>query len=156
VREICATLLMALSLGGCSGLKTYPNAMEKNALVHVQSNRTGLLSRFGVALDLYTVDARCGSQYLGTLELDQETVQLGLPLEQKVLLAYVFSHDAMLGTSGTAVIEMMVTPHRGEHYEFNVSYLKEGYSATGQVFAPGNPQAREIEYARLQDCTPAV
>lgn len=146
-------LLVALSLGGCSGLKTYPNAIEKNALVHVRANRSGLLSRFGVALDLYTVDARCGSRYLGTLELDQATVQLGLPLEQKVLLAYVFSHDAIFGTSGTAVIKMMVTPRRGEHYEFNISYLKEGYTATGQVFAPGNPQARDIEYARLEDCT---
>lgn len=156
VRGICATLLVALSLSGCSGLKTYPNALEKNALVHVQANRSGLLSSFGVALDLYSVDARCGSSYLGTLELDEATVQLGLPLEQKVLLAYVFSHDAILGTSGTAVIEMMVTPRRGERYEFNVAYLKEGYTATGQVFVPGNPQARDVEYARLQDCTPTA
>ena len=99
-----AALLFALILSGCSGLKTYPNALDKNATIHVRTDGGTLLSRIGIALDLYTVDPGCGTQYLGTLELDDSTIELGLPLDQQVRLAYVFSRDALVGTSGTTVI----------------------------------------------------
>jgi len=101
-----AALLFALILSGCSGLKTYPNALDKNATIHVRTDGGTLLSRTGIALDLYTVDPGCGTQYLGTLELDDSTIELGLPLHQQVRLAYVFSRDALVGTSGTTVIEL--------------------------------------------------
>ena len=94
-------LLLALSAGGCSGLKAYPNTLEKNARIDVRTDGGTLLSRIGIALDLYTVDAACGSKYLGTVELDDAMIELGLPLDQKVRLAYVFSRDAIIGTSGT-------------------------------------------------------
>jgi len=34
--------------------------------------------------------------------------------------------------------------------------LKEGYTATGQVFLPGQMRSKDIEHARLRDCTPAA
>jgi hypothetical protein len=153
-RTFCAGLLVALSVCGCSGLKTYPNTLEKNARIHVRTDGGTLLSRIGIALDLYAVDPGCGTQYLGTVELDDATIELGLPLDQKVRLAYVFSRDALLGTSGTTVIEMMVTPRRGERFEFDVAYLKEGYTATGRVFPAGPAPGKDIEHSRLRDCTP--
>lgn len=149
-----AALLFALILSGCSGLKTYPNALDKNATIHVRTDGGTLLSRIGIALDLYTVDPGCGTQYLGTLELDDSTIELGLPLHQQVRLAYVFSRDALVGTSGTTVIEMMVTPRRGERYEFDVDYLKQGYTATGRVFPAGQASGKDIEHSRLRDCIP--
>ena len=153
-RTLCAVLLFSLSACGCSGLKTYPNALDKNARIHVRTDAGTLLSRIGIALDLYAVDPGCGTQYLGTLELDDATVELGLPLDQRLRLAYVFSRDALIGTSGTTVIEMMVTPRRGERYEFDVEYLKQGYTATGRVFPPGQASSKDIEHSRLRDCTP--
>jgi hypothetical protein len=153
-RTFCAGLLLALSVGGCSGLKTYPDTLEKNARIHVRTEGGTLLSRIGIALDLYAVDPGCGTKYLGTVELDDSTIELGLPLDQKVRLAYVFSRDALLGTSGTTVIEMMVTPRRGERYEFDVEYLKQGYTATGRLFPAGQAVSKDIEHSRLRDCTP--
>jgi hypothetical protein len=147
--------ILALSLSACSGLKTYPNTQQKNALIRVRTDPGTLLSRIGVEVDLYSVDAGCGTTYLGSLVLRDATIDLGLPLDSKVLLAYVFSRSAVFGTSGTTTIEMMVTPRRGERYEFNVAYLKEGYTATGLQFAPGQAQGKDIEHARLRDCTPA-
>jgi hypothetical protein len=149
-----AALLFALVLSGCSGLRTYPNTLEKNASIHVRTDGGTLLSRIEIALDLYTVDPGCGTQYLGTLELDDSTIELGLPLDQRVRLAYVFSRDALVGTSGTTVIEMMVTPRRGELYEFDVEYLKQGYTATGRVFPAGQASSKDIEHSRLRDCIP--
>lgn len=153
--RIRAAALLALSLYGCSGLKTYPDTIEKNARIHVRTDGGTLLSRIGIELDLYTVDAGCGSIYLGTLQLDDPTIELGLPLDRKVRLAYVFSRAAILGTSSMTVIEMMLTPRRGERYDFDVAYLKEGYTATGRLFPAGQMQSRDIEHSRLQDCTPA-
>ena len=147
-------LLFALILSGCSGFKTYFNAFDKNVIIHVRTDGGTLLSRIGIALDLYTVDPGCGTQYLGTLELDDSTIELGLPLHQQVRLAYVFSRDALVGTSGTTVIELMVTPRRGERYEFDVDYLKQGYTATGRVFPAGQASGKDIEHSRLRDCIP--
>jgi hypothetical protein len=153
-RTLCAGALFVLSVCGCSGLKTYPNTLEKNARIHVRTDGGTLLSRTGIALDLYAVNVQCGSKYLGTVELDDPTIDLGLPLDQNVLLAYVFSRDAILGTSGTTVIEMMVTPRPGERYEFDVEYLKKGYTATGRRFPAGQTQSKDIEHSRLRDCSP--
>lgn len=114
-----------------------------------------LLSRIEVELDLYAVEPGCGAAYLGTVQLDDPTIELGLPLDQKVRLAYVFSRHAIVGTSGTTVIEMMVTPRAGERYEFDVAYLKDGYTATGRLIPAGQAQSTDIEHSRLQDCTPA-
>lgn len=150
----CAVLVAALSLAGCSSLRTYPNTLAKNAVIHVQTEASTLLSRTGVELDLYTVDVECGSKYLGTLELLDASVELGLPLDTQVRLAYVFARSALLGTSGTTTIEMIVTPQRGHRYEFDVSYLKTGYTATGRDFALGQVRGTDIEHARLLDCTP--
>ena len=151
----CAVLVVTLSLAGCSGLRPYPNTVAKNAVIHVRTDSGTLLSRTGVELDLYTVDVGCGSKYLGTLELHDASVELGLPLDTQVRLAYVFARSALLGTSGTTTIEMIVTPQRGYRYEFDISYLKTGYTATGRRFAPGQAHGTDIEHTRLLDCTPA-
>lgn len=154
----CATgavLAAALSLAGCSGLRSYPNTLARNAVIHVQTDAGTLLSRTGVELHLYTVDVKCRSEYLGTLELQDASVELGLPLDRQVRLAYVFARSTFLGTSGTTTVEMIVTPQRGHRYEFDVSYLKTGYTATGRDFAPGQARGTDIEHARLLDCMPA-
>jgi hypothetical protein len=49
---------------------------------------------------------------------------------------------------------MMVTPRRGERYEFDVEYLKQGYTATGRLFPAGQAVSKDIEHSRLRDCTP--
>ncbi len=151
----CAVLVLALSFAGCAGLRAYPNTLPKNAVIHVQTDSGALLSRTGVELDLYTVDAACAAKYLGTLGLRDTSVELGLPLDTQVRLAYVFARSALLGTSGTTTIEMIVTPQRGHRYEFDVSYLKTGYTATGRHFAPEQARGTDIEHTRLLDCTPA-
>lgn len=150
----CASLVIAVSLAGCSGLRTYPNSVAKNAVVHVQTDPGTLLSRKGVELDLYTLDAGCGSKYLGTLELHDGSVELGLPLDAQIRLAYVFTRSALLGTGGTTIIEMIVTPQRGHRYEFDVEYLKTGYTATGRDFAPGQARGTDIPYVSRRATIP--
>jgi hypothetical protein len=148
----CAVLAC---LAGCTGLKTYPNAYDKNAVVRIKTDSGTFLSRTRADLDLYTVNAACGAEYLGSLTLGDASVDVGLPLGSTVLLAYVFSRSSFLGGRESAsVIEMMVAPRKGYRYEFEVSYVKNTYGATGLEFVPGRPKGREIEHQRLKDCAP--
>ena len=152
----CAVLIVTLSLAGCSGIRTHPNTVAKNAVIHVQTDSGTLLSRTDVGLDLYTVDVGVRLPSIWErLSYDDASVELGLPLDTQVRLAYVFARSALLGTSGTTTIEMIVTPQRGHRYEFDVSYLKTGYTATGRRFAPEQARGTDIEHTRLLDCTPA-
>src|SRR5262249_25225603 len=139
-----------------SGLRTYPNAYEKNAVIRLTTDPGSLLSARAVDLDLYTIDAKCEAAYLGTLKLHDASMDVGLPVDRRVLLAYVFSRLALIGTQGTAVIEIMLTPQRGHRYEFDVSYRKKGYTATGLDFAPGAAQGTYIEHIHWRDCKPAA
>jgi hypothetical protein len=49
----------------------------------------------------------------------------------------------------------MATPRKGARYEFDVAYLRNGYSATGMEFLPGQAAGRELDYRRLRHCVPA-
>ena len=144
----CAALL-----AGCSGLKTYPNAHEKNALVRVKNEGGGFFSRTRPDVHLFSVDAACRAQYLGTVELDEPVVEIGLPLGQTVLLEFAFSKSTFGGAHSVTGIEMMARPRRGVRYEFDVAYLKNGYTATGVELQQG--RRSEIEHRRLRDCVPA-
>ena len=151
---VCAGLVpLLLGLSGCSGITPYVNAHETNAVVRVRTDSGTFLSRTRADLDLYIVDAACGTKYLGSLRLDDASVDLGLSLGKKLRLAYVFSRSSFLRSGNSAtVIEMMLTPREGYRYEFEVSYLKNTYGVTGLEFAPGRSQGRQIEYERLRDC----
>ena len=147
-------LAVALTLAGCSGLRSYPNGLEKNAVIRVRTDPGTLLARRAIDLDLYAVDSACRATYLGSIELHDTLIDLGLPVDSRVLLAYVFSRSAILGTSGTTIIEMLLQPRRDHRYEFEISYLKAGYTATGRDFAPGQVHGSPVEHARLRDCRP--
>jgi hypothetical protein len=155
VRAQRAIVAIALILTGCSGLKTYTNDAAKNAVIRVRTDPGTLLTQRAIDLDLYAVDSACRATYLGSLELRDPQIEVGLPLDGRILLAYVFSRSAVIGTSGTTVIEMLLQPQRGHRYEFEVSYMKAGYSATGLDFGPGQGQGSHIEHSRLRDCKSA-
>jgi hypothetical protein len=45
---------------------------------------------------------------------------------------------------------MMTTPRKGARYEFEVAYLRNGYTAAGVEVQQG--KRREVEHRRLRDC----
>lgn len=146
-----ACLSLAL-LAACSGMKTYPDSHEKNALVRVKSDGGSFFSSTRPDVHLYSVDSACRAEYLGAVELDRPSVEIGLPIGQTVLLAFVFSKSSLGANQAATAIEMMATPRRGIRYEFDVSYLKNRYTATGVEFQQGQSKGREMEHRRLRDC----
>lgn len=141
---------MLVALAGCSNLKPYPNDHDTNALVRVKNEGGGFFSKTRPDVHLYSVDATCQAQYLGTVELDRPSVEIGLPLNQTLLLEFVFSKSTFGGSESSTRIEMMTTPRKGAHYEFEVAYLRNGYTATGVEVQQG--KRREVEHRRLRHC----
>ena len=139
-------------LAACSSTKTYRNGAEKNMLVRVKNEGGGFFSSTRPNLHVFSVNTACQTEYLGTVELDAPSVEVGLPVGQTVLIEFVFSKSTFGGTNAATAVEMMATPRKGTRYEFDVAYLRNGYSATGVEFAPGQAKGREMEYRRLRDC----
>lgn len=147
-----ACVALALLAGCASGIKDYPDSHQKNAVLRVKSDRGSFFTKTRPDVHLYSVDASCKAQYLGTVELDQPKIHIGLPIGQTVLLAFEFSSESLGGRQASTLIEMMTTPRKGMRYEFDVLYQKKSYTATGTEFHPGQSKGREMEHRRLRDC----
>ena len=155
MRFLAWSLICCALLAGCSNLKTYQSSGEKNMLVRVKNEGGGFFSRTRPDVNIFSVDAACQTQYLGTVELDAPRIEIGLPVAQTVLIEFVFSKSTLGGSQAATAVEIMATPRKGTRYEFDVSYLRNGYTATGTEFEPGQAKGREMEYRRLRDCVAA-
>jgi glyceraldehyde 3-phosphate dehydrogenase len=91
--------------------------------------------------------ARATGLVLPSLAGRLDGVALRVPVEDGSLVDLA----AILDRPATAV-EIMATPRKGTRYEFDVAYLRNGYSATGTEFQPGQTKGRVMEYRRLRDC----
>jgi hypothetical protein len=152
MRAVVLGLVCLAVLAGCSSLKTYQSSGEKNMLVRVKNEGGGFFSSTRPDVHIFSVDAACEAKYLGTVELDAPKVEIGLPVGQTVLIEFVFSKSTFGGQQAATAVEIMATPRKGTRYEFDVAYLRNGYSATGMEFQPGQAKGREMEYRRLRDC----
>src|SRR5919109_557338 len=152
LRLLTGIVLALALLAACSSTKIYRNAGEKNMLVRVKNEGGGFFSSTRPNVHVFSVNAACQAEYLGTLELDAPSIEVGLPVGQTVLIEFVFSKSSLGGHQAATAVEMMATPRKGTRYEFDVAYLSNGYSATGVEFQPGQTKGRELEYRRLRDC----
>jgi hypothetical protein len=155
MRLLAWSLICCALLAGCSSLKPYRSSAEKNMLVRVKNEGGGFFSSTRPDVHIFSVDAACETQYLGTVDLDAPRIEIGLPVGQTVLIEFVFSKSTLGGNQAATAVELMATPRKGTRYEFDVSYLRNGYSATGMEFEPGQTKGREMEYRRLRDCVAA-
>jgi hypothetical protein len=155
MRLLAWSLICCALLAGCSSLKPYQSSAEKNMLVRVKNEGGGFFSSTRPDVHIFSVDAACETRYLGTVDLDAPRIEIGLPVGQTVLIEFVFSKSTLGGNQAATAVELMATPRKGTRYEFDVSYLRNGYSATGMEFEPGQTKGREMEYRRLRDCVAA-
>jgi hypothetical protein len=152
MRAVVLGFVCLAMLAGCSSLKTYQSNGAKNMLVRVKNEGGGFFSSTRPDVHIFSVDAACEAHYLGTVELDAPRVEIGLPVGQAVLIEFVFAKSSFGGQQAATSVEIMATPRKGTRYEFDVAYLRNGYSATGMEFQPGQARGREMEYRRLRDC----
>jgi hypothetical protein len=151
-----AGLLAAGLLAGCSGLKTYPDTAPKNLLIRTEATTGSILSTVRVAVHVHRVDAKCRTEYQGTVELGERAVHVGLPVDRVSLVAFVFNTSATFGgPSGSVRVEHLLKPRAGYTYQAKVSYADSMYHVLLQEIDPRRISSREVDRKSTKGCVPA-
>jgi hypothetical protein len=76
-RCVAGVLLGTVILTGCSGLRPYPDDLDKNVVIRTVTDSGSVFSKLGVELDIFSVKAGCKTEYLGTVDLNGPSVEVG-------------------------------------------------------------------------------
>jgi hypothetical protein len=115
-------VVAALLASGCSGLKTYPNDAPKNVHVVTQTDR-GVRA----ALHVHALSGECGTRYDGTLALDREKVDIGVPAGRASYLVVSFDTSSFMAGSRSTSVATVLTPRAGYEYQLAVRYQQDIY-----------------------------
>ena len=151
--RVAVWLLGAALLAGCSGLKTYPDTSPRNLIVKTEASSGSAFSRMRVAVHIHEVDANCRTQYLGTVQLNEPTVQIGVPLDRSSYLEFSFLSSTFLGgSSGTISYETLLRPRAGYTYDATARYADGIYYVSIRESGARGKAGREIARRGLAEC----
>jgi hypothetical protein len=106
-----------------------------------------------VALHIHQVDANCRTEYQGTVQLDEPSVQVGIPPDRLSYLVFSFSSSTFLGgSSGSISYDTLLRPRPGHAYTARASYADGIYHVEIRETDPRRSAGREIERRGLDDC----
>lgn len=150
-------LVLLLGFGfltGCSGIKTYPNNLDKNLSITTTTESGSFFSSVNAALDIYLVNRDCSLEYQGTIKLDKATVTVGIPTDKSSYLVFGFASSSFLAnSSGSISQETLLKPRKGYRYKINVSYLDDIYNVEIRETHPRKSTSRDVDTAGLNTCT---
>jgi hypothetical protein len=142
-------------LAGCasSGLKPYPDELAaKNLSIHTAITAGSAFSSVRAALDVYSVDASCRTQYLGTVELDRSAIAVGVPAGRMSYLVFNFLTSGFLGGArGHISRATLLKPQADARYEIDVSYRDDLYDVMLRE-RPARAAVRELPLLELKAC----
>ncbi len=124
VRQACGSVLLAtLLLGGCSSVKHYTDAPQMNLQIVPSIQSGGLFSSASGSFEVYSIGKNCQRKYLGIKFLDDDPVEVGLPVGQQLELVVKFRKSTMLGNS-TSISSMstLLTPNGKSYYVMKAEY----------------------------------
>jgi hypothetical protein len=147
-----AIVLAAALLFGCSGIKTYPNTLEKNLLIRTSAESKAFLEKVRVAIDIYEVDEECRTEYKGTVKLGKAT-EVGIPPGRTSYLAFKFKRSNFLARSKSSITEeTMLKPRAGHKYDVEVSYKDYIYNVVIKESVQSGSGWREVEIRDFSHC----
>jgi hypothetical protein len=147
-RRFVILMLACGLLAGCSGIKTYPNTLDKNLRVRTEADSGSFFSKVRAAVDIYRVDADCKTEYEGTVRLDEQSVAVGIPSGRVSYLVFVFARSGFFSRSSSSITyDTLLRPRAGQTYDVGVRYRDDIYNV---VIREG--KGREIRPRDLQDC----
>jgi len=152
-RYVAGALLTAVVLGGCSGLRSYPNNLEKNLDIQTETDSGSIFSKVRAEVDIFRVTANCKTEYQGTISLDGPSVEVGIPPDKLSYMAFRFSNSSFLASSrSTMSHETLLEARAGYNYGIKVSYVDDIYNVTITEKHPRSPKAREIDLRDINAC----
>lgn len=158
ITQVKQTSLLVLLLGfvfltGCSGVKTYPNNLEKNLYITTTTQSGSFFSSVNTAVDIYQVRPDCTLDYQGTVKLDKAAVSVGIPYDKRSYLVFNFASKSFLAnTSGSITHETILKPRRYHRYMIDVSYIDDIYNVEIRETHPRKKSSREINTVSLVAC----
>ena len=151
--RIAACLLGAGLLAGCSGIKTYPDTSPRNLVVKTDARSGSVWGRVRVSVHIHEVDASCRTQYLGTVQLNDPSVEIGLPPERPSYLVFNFYSSSFLGGStGSINYETLLRPRAGYTYDATARYADGIYLVEIRESGARGSTGREIARRGLDAC----
>ena len=134
----------------CSGLKTYPNTLDKNLHITTKTD-----SSVDAAIDVYRVETDCSIKYSGTIKLDNSNVDLGIPAGRSSYLVFSFSSSGFFSGSSTTTYSTLDRPRLDQNkFDIDVSYIENIYNVVIHEGKKGSSKGREIEARDLSTCKP--
>lgn len=151
--KVSVTLLAYSLLVSCSGIKTYQNTTVKNLHIKTETDSGSVFSNVQAAVDVYRVNTHCEIEYEGTVQLNNFSVDVGIPSDRLSYLVFVFHSSGFLASSsGTTSYNTLLKPRPGYSYDIKVSYRDDIYNVVIQELDPSTKASREIEFKNLGDC----
>ena len=139
-------LLFLGAIAGCSNLKTYPNTADKNLLIRTKMQSGSILADVEAVLHIYRLRDGCTTDYLGTVELDKDSTQVGITTGQPTYLKFIFKTSGMFASSTTTVpYTTILTLRPGVQYSADVSYVDSIYNVVIREIGSRGTPGREID-----------
>ncbi len=151
-RFIAAVLFAAISLAGCSGLRSYPNDLEKNLVIRTDTDAGSMFSKVRADVDIFRINANCKTEYHGTVSLNEPSVEIGIPPDKLSYMVFVFSNSSLLGSSSTMSHETLFKTRAGYTYDIKVSYIDDIYNVAISEKHPREPKAQIIALRDMAAC----
>lgn len=147
-------LLLTVSLlASCSGIRPYPNNLDKNVQIQTETRSGSILSKTRAYVGIYQVDGQCRIEYEGTVNLDRAVVLVGLPSDRLSYLVFSFVSSSFLANARSSISQETLLRTRPDHsYQIDVSYRDSIYNVVVREHDPRMRGSREIEVKRLGGC----
>lgn len=144
--------LLLAALAGCSGLKTYPNDLEKN--LTVQTTLSGsLFGSIKAYLHVYDPKDECKIKYVGSLKLKNGEAEVGVAVNRPVCLDFVFHAGDLFNPETHLHNRAIVTLRPGVRYVAIVRYVDRIYSVSIRELGSSSLPGREVPSQEI-NCAP--
>jgi len=145
---------LVLLVSGCSGLQTYHSDLDNNLQITTQADSGSILSSIHTAVDIHTVKPDCTTEYAGTLKLDDEAREIGIPTGRSTYLVFVFEKGGFFSAETSTTYDTLIRPRAGYQYTAQVSYKDDIYNVILNEVDPGSNKQRKIAAKGMHACRP--
>jgi len=156
IRSGCLALVAAGMLAACSMTKTYPEMQPRNLKIYGEASSGSMFSTVRAAVHIYSVDAKCRTEYQGTTRNEGRPTEIGIPAGRTSLLAVTFSSSSFLGNWNTSMrYETLLTPRAGYLYDMKISYADDIYNVALRELDPRRSSGRDLARVSPDACKPS-
>lgn len=141
---ILPSLLFAAALSGCASTKDYASAAPKNLTLRADVEAGGFRVSREAQVGIYRMNGKCPMEYLGSVDLDEKPVQIGLETGHRLYLNFLFM-QANSRASSTMTWGTVLTPQPGAQYAARVRWGDGMYEARVRETGKGGQVLREFE-----------